>query len=55
MLAQPYAHAMTDVGACTQPWLALSVFSLPGPKAVLGSHGASCKKMPARTTVNSSA
>ena len=39
-----YAQRMTGVGMCTQPWLAMEVFSLPGPYIDEGSHDASCRK-----------
>jgi len=38
---QGYTQAIIAPGVCTQPWLADAVFSLPGPKALVGSQGAS--------------
>jgi hypothetical protein len=46
IVAHEYSHCMVDVGMCMQPWLAKLLFSLFGPNADGGSHGALCRKNP---------
>jgi hypothetical protein len=46
IVAHEYSHCMVAVGMCMQPWLAKLPFSLFGPNADGGSHGALCRKNP---------
>lgn len=46
IVAHESSHCMVGVGMCIQPWLAKVPFSLFGPNADGGSHGALCRKNP---------